>query len=262
MLANFSAGGAAMNVFCRTNNIPLQAVNLGIVNPAAKWPNVLDKTVAPGTRNLRIEPAMTIDECEQAIAVGQQLAHKAVSSGCNLLIIGEMGIGNTTSASALLAALTAQQAEFTVGPGTGANPQQIETKITVINDALNRLQSTDPITILAELGGFEIAAMVGVLLAAEDLNCPVLVDGFIATAAALVAFGHQPSARDYWLFSHASAEPAYQLMLNELQAKPILNLGLRLGEGTGAALAYPLVKCAVAMLNEMASFEAAGISVE
>lgn len=262
MMANFSAGGAAMNVFCRSNGIPLQIVNLGIVNPNAKWPNVLDKTIAPGTRNLRLEPAMTTEECEQAIAVGEQAARQAVADGCNLLIIGEMGIGNTTSSSALLSALTAQRAEFTVGPGTGANAQQIGTKITVINDALKRFQSTDPITILAEVGGFEIAAMVGVLLVAEELDCVVMVDGFIATAAALVAYKHQPSARDYWLFSHASAEPAHQLMINELEAKPILNLDLCLGEGTGAALAYPLVKCAVAMLNEMATFDSAGIAAE
>ncbi|TCS41581.1 nicotinate-nucleotide--dimethylbenzimidazole phosphoribosyltransferase [Reinekea marinisedimentorum] len=262
MMANFSAGGAAMNVFCRSNDIPLQIVNLGIVNPEAKWPNVLDKTIAAGTKNLRREPAMSMIECERAMAVGEQLARDAVATGCNLLIIGEMGIGNTTSASALLSALTAQSAEFTVGPGTGASPEQIETKITVINEALKRCQSTDPLTILAEVGGFEIAAMVGVLLTAEDLGCVVMVDGFISTAAALVAFKHQPSARDYWLFSHASAEPAHQLMIIELDAKPILNLSLHLGEGTGAALAYPLVKCAVAMLNEMATFQSAGIITE
>lgn len=262
MLANFAAGGAAMNVFCNTNEIPLSIINMGIINESVRWPNVEHKAIAAGTRNFRLEAAMTAEQCQQAIDVGQQLAIDAVNNGSNLLIIGEMGIGNTTSASALLSAIYDVNAWEAVGPGTGASAEQIKLKAQTIEQAMERCEHKSALEILAEVGGFEIAGMVGVLLLARELKVPVLVDGFISTAAAIVAEKHQPGSRDYWLFSHASAEPAHQQMLEALGTKAILNLNLRLGEGTGAALAYPIVKCAAAMLRYMASFDSAGISAE
>ncbi len=260
MLANFAHEGAAMSVFCKTNAIPLHIINMGIVNAQARWPNVQHYAIAPGTQNFRRKPAMTAEQCELAINTGIQLATQAVENGANLLMIGEMGIGNTSSASALLSALTHTTAQLTVGPGTGANQSQLELKITVINEAIKRCEGQTAREILANVGGFEIAAMVGVLLAGRTLRVPVMVDGFISTAAALVAEYDQPNSKECWIFSHQSAEPAHTFMLKHLQVAPILGLDLRLGEGTGCALAYPIVKCAVAMLNTMASFESAGIS--
>jgi nicotinate-nucleotide--dimethylbenzimidazole phosphoribosyltransferase len=260
MLANFAAGGAAMSVFCRTNDIPLTIVNMGIVDEDARWPGVLHCPVAAGTQNLRHQAAMTAEQCQQAIQCGQQLAEQAVRDGHNILLIGEMGIGNTTSASALLSALTGLPPSQTVGPGTGANAEQQALKVRVIEEALTRLSDASAQEILAEVGGFEIAAMTGVLLAAKSLNTPVLVDGFIASVAALCAERIAPGSKANWVFAHQSAEPAHRHMLEALSATPLLNLGLRLGEGSGAALAYPLVKNAVAMLNDMASFADAGIS--
>jgi nicotinate-nucleotide--dimethylbenzimidazole phosphoribosyltransferase len=233
---------------------------MGIINNEATWPNVRNHAVSTGTRNLMKISAMTLEQCDAALKTGHTLANKACEQGHNLLIIGEMGIGNTTSASAILAALTSADAEQVVGPGTGANAEQQALKAKVISAALSRFDARDAKTILCEVGGFEIAAMVGVLVSAKSLNIAVMVDGFIATAAAMIANGIAPESRSHWIFAHESAEPAHQLMLKALEAKPLLQLGLRLGEGTGSALAYPIVKCAVAMLNEMATFADAGIS--
>jgi len=260
MLANFAHGGAAMSVFCKTNGIPLEIINMGIVNDQARWPNVRHCAVAPGTQNFRKSAAMSPEQRDAAMTTGATLAAEAVEAGHNLIIIGEMGIGNSSSASAILSALTNTPAESTVGPGTGANPEQQAHKARVINEALKRCSNKPALDVLAEVGGFEIAAMTGVLLQAAELKVPVMVDGFIATAAALVAERNLPGISKYWVFAHESAEPAHQLMLEELSAQPLISLGLRLGEGTGAALAYPLVNNAVAMLNTMATFSSAGIS--
>ncbi len=259
MLMNFANSGAAMSVFCRSNQIPLDIINMGIVNPEAKWPEVIDKTVAHGTQNFAEQAAMSTEQAEQAIAVGKQLAKEAVDAGHNLLIIGEMGIGNSTSASALLSALLDTSPEETVGPGTGANAEQQAIKQKAIQSALTRNQANSPLGWLAEVGGFEIAAMVGVLLSAKELGVAVMVDGFIVTAAALVAERMAPGTQEFWIFAHQSAEPAHRLTLQALNATSLLDLGLRLGEGTGSALAYPLVKCATNMLNEMATFADLGL---
>ncbi|MEJ2044802.1 MAG: nicotinate-nucleotide--dimethylbenzimidazole phosphoribosyltransferase [Reinekea sp.] len=259
MLANFANGDAAMSVFCRANAIPLEIVNMGIVNPQARWDAVRDETIAHGSQNFAEQAAMTVEQAEQAIAVGRKLAREAVDAGHNLLIIGEMGIGNSTSASALLSALLDLSPKQTVGPGTGANDEQLTNKRNAIFTALKRSSADDALGWLAEVGGFEIAAMTGVLLSAHELGVAVMVDGFIVTAAALVAERLAPGSRDCWIFAHQSAEPAHQLTLQALNAQPLLNLGLRLGEGTGSALAYPLLKCATAMLNEMATFADLGL---
>jgi len=261
MLANFASGGAAMSVFCATNNIKMNVINMGIINESARWDNVLHAAVANGTKNFRLQPAMTTSQCQQAIKTGAELAQKAINEGDNLLMIGEMGIGNTTSASALLASLLNIDPIDTVGPGTGANKTQQALKVSVIKDAITRIGDIKaPLHALTELGGFEIAAITGFLTEAAKLNTPVIVDGFISTVAALVAEKANPGLSQCWIFAHNSAEPAHKKMLATLSATPLLDLQLRLGEGTGAALAYPLIKCAVDMLNNMATFDSAGIS--
>ncbi|TXR52107.1 nicotinate-nucleotide--dimethylbenzimidazole phosphoribosyltransferase [Reinekea thalattae] len=260
MLANFAAGGAAMSVFCKTNAIPLKIINMGIVNEQARWENVQHSAIAPGTKNFRHEAAMTEQQCLDAIAVGENEAKQAVANGANLLIVGEMGIGNSSSSSALLSALHGLSATATVGAGAGSTTGQQSLKIEAIDQALARCKGKTPLAILAEVGGFEIAAMAGVMLQARSLNVPVMIDGFIAGAAALFAEAHQPGSKDYWIFSHSSAEQAHVKMLAILEATPLLQLNLRLGEGSGSALAYPLVKCAAAMINDMASFESAGVA--
>jgi nicotinate-nucleotide--dimethylbenzimidazole phosphoribosyltransferase len=261
MLANFADGGAAMSVFCLTNGIAMNVINMGIVNTDAHWDNVAHFAIAGGTENFRIKPAMTEAQCQHAMQVGASLATTAVNDGYNLLIIGEMGIGNTTSASAILASLLGLDPVDTVGPGTGANSAQQALKAQVIMDAITRVGKLDnAIDRLVEFGGFEIAAMTGFLIQAAKLRTPVMVDGFISSIAALVAEKQTPGLSKSWIFAHRSAEPAHAKILAELSAEPILDLQLRLGEGTGAALAYPLVKCAVAMLKNMATFSSAGIS--
>ncbi|MFQ3231401.1 nicotinate-nucleotide--dimethylbenzimidazole phosphoribosyltransferase [Reinekea sp.] len=261
MLANFAAGGAAMSVFCQANGIAMNVINMGIVNGDVRWPNVQHAAIACGTENFKVKPAMSKQQCQQAMQVGEQLAQKAVNEGYNLLMIGEMGIGNTTSASALLSSLLDIEPSKTVGPGTGANEAQQALKVDVIKVALARAGKLElSVDALAEFGGFEIAAMVGFLIAAAKLRTPVIVDGFISTIAALVAEKDNPGLSQCWVFAHRSAEPAHTEMLTALSAKPLLDLQLRLGEGTGAALAYPILKCAVAMLNNMATFSSAGIS--
>jgi nicotinate-nucleotide--dimethylbenzimidazole phosphoribosyltransferase len=259
MLANFSAGGAAMSVFCRENDIPLNIVNMGIINELARWENVTHAAVAAGTKNMAQTPAMSSTQCDQAIAAGRNQAQLAAKNGHNLLIIGEMGIGNTTSASAILVALSDSTIEEAVGPGTGATEEQQKVKASVIRQSLSRFEERDGLTVLTEVGGFEIAAMVGVLLAAKDLRIPIVVDGFIATAAALIANDIDSSCRSFWIFAHKSSEPAHAKMLKSLSAAPLIDLDLRLGEGTGGALVFPIIKCAVAMLNTMATFGEAGI---
>lgn len=261
MLANFAAGGAAMSVFCAVNGIAMNVINMGIVNAQARWPNVQHEAIACGTENFRLKPAMTQQQCQRALGVGERLANQAVQEGYNLLMIGEMGIGNTTSASALLSSLLSLDPTETVGPGTGASKAQQVLKIEVIQAALTRVGVLEsPLDALVEFGGFEIAAMVGFLIEAAKLRTPVVVDGFISTVAALVAEKEKPGISRFWIFAHRSAEPAHEKMLTALSAKPILDLQLRLGEGTGAALVYPILKCAVAMLENMATFSSAGIS--
>jgi nicotinate-nucleotide--dimethylbenzimidazole phosphoribosyltransferase len=261
MLANFAAGGAAMSVFCTTNGIDMSVVNMGLINAEARWPNVQHAAIDCGTKNFMVEPAMTTQQCQQAMQVGAQMAKKAIAEGYNLLMIGEMGIGNTTSASALLASILALDPVETVGPGTGANEAQQAIKIKVVKQALARAGKLDSaIAALTEFGGFEIAAMTGFLIQAAELRTPVIVDGFISTVAALVAEKENPGLSQCWVFAHQSAEPAHKKMLAALSAEPLLDLQLRLGEGTGAALAYPLLKCAVDMLENMATFSSAGVS--
>lgn len=262
MVLNFLAGGAAINVFSRQAGITLRVIDAGVNHVFA--PNVLliDAKIGMGTANFLQSPAMTTIECETAIARGAEIARAEIKAGCNIIGFGEMGIGNTSSASCLMSVLTGVPIAQCVGRGTGLDDAGLANKIDVLTQAIvhHGINTTDPYVALSTFGGFEIAMMVGAMLAAAEQKTVLLIDGFIVTAALLVASRIQPAVLEYCVFSHCSDEHAHQMLLAEFKARPLLNMGLRLGEGTGAALAYPLVQNAVNFLNQMASFESAGVS--
>jgi nicotinate-nucleotide--dimethylbenzimidazole phosphoribosyltransferase len=260
MVGNMLAGGAAINVFARQHGFALQVVDAGVAADLPAHPRLLPRKIAPGTKNLCHEPAMTRDEAQAALAAGMQVM-KALPG--NVVAFGEMGIANTSPAALLLARLTGADINDTAGRGTGLDDQQLRHKRAVLTRALARHPATRPLDAvgeLAALGGFEIAMMLGAMLQAASERRVVLVDGFIAGAAALLAQSLAPEVRDYLVFCHRSAETGHRLLLAHLQARPLLELDLRLGEGTGALLAWPLVQSAANFLNEMASFESAGVS--
>lgn len=261
MVLNFLAGGAAINCFCRANDMALKVVDAGIKTPVEDERLILQR-VGAGTRNLAKEPAMTEEEVLQSLHYGRQLASQLVSEGCNLLAFGEMGIGNTTPASCIMAALLNKSAADCVGRGTGISDAQLDRKINITATALNRIgNNKTPLNVLREVGGFEIAQITGAILGAAEAGISVLIDGFIITAAALLATRIAPASRDYMLFAHCSGEQGHQTMLEALDAAPLLQLGLRLGEGTGAAIALPLIRSAAEFYNNMASFESAGVTL-
>ena len=262
MVLNFLGGGAAINCFCREHQIELKVVDAGILTPIDD-PRLIHQRLGAGTADLSVEPAMSQEQAHLGLQLGSELAKAQIAAGCNLLAFGEMGIGNTTPASALLAALTGIPVAACVGRGTGIDDAQLGRKISLVTQALARVgDGSDPIRLLAELGGFEIAQITGAMLAAAEQQITMLIDGFIVTSAALLAVKIAPAARDYMIFSHGSSEGSgHGIMLETLKARPLLDLGLRLGEGTGAALALPLLRSACAFYNEMASFASAGVSV-
>jgi len=258
MVENFLAGGAAINVFARQNGCALQIVDAGVNHAFGARPGLVDRKVANGTRNFALEPAMTVAQCEQAMRSGAELV--AALQG-NVLGFGEMGIGNTTSAAAIMHAITRLPVEQCVGAGTGLDTAGILHKQQVIAQAAARHASArTPLEVLAAFGGFEIAMMAGAMLAGAERRMALLIDGFIATSALLVAASLQPAILDYCVFSHCSDEHGHRQMLAHLGARPLLQLGLRLGEGTGCALAVPLLHAAVNFLREMATFDSAAVS--
>ncbi|MGR5062189.1 nicotinate-nucleotide--dimethylbenzimidazole phosphoribosyltransferase [Photobacterium sp. DNB22_13_2] len=262
MVLNFLAGGAAVNCFCRINDVAINVIDCGILVPVEfESPLLIKQRLGERTGNLAIEPAMTVQQVQQGLEWGQTVVQGVIDQGCNLIMFGEMGIGNTSSASALLAALTGESAERCVGLGTGVSSEQLEKKKRLVSQGVARCDSTEPNTLLAELGGFEIVQMVGGFLAAANQRTPVLVDGFIVTVAALLATKIDPACRDYLIFAHQSHESGHQIALEQLDAEPLLDLSLRLGEGTGAVLAVPLLRAATEFYNNMASFAEAGVTV-
>jgi nicotinate-nucleotide--dimethylbenzimidazole phosphoribosyltransferase len=266
MVLNFIAGGAAINCFCRTNNIAFKVIDTGIIEPLtsteiADGSAFIEQRIAAGTADFSQQAAMSQEQVQQGLSLGSKVAQQVIDQGCNLLMLGEMGIGNTSSASALLAALTKQSIDDCVGQGTGIDSEQLIVKRRLIETAHERVTTEQPLDLLAEFGGFEIVQMIGAILAAAQAGIAILIDGFIVTCAALYAVHMHPEVREYLLFSHQSDEKAHQFMLNELKAQPLLSLGLRLGEGTGAALALPLLRAAASFYNDMASFESAGVTV-
>lgn len=260
MVENFLGQGAAINVFARQNGIRLQIVDAGVNHEFAARESLLNRKLANGTRNFAQEPAMSESQCQAALQHGIDLV-KALPG--NVLGFGEMGIGNTTAAAALMHKLTGVAVADCVGAGTGLNAEGILHKQKVIEAAVAlhaHVQEDAPLQVLATFGGFEIAMMAGAMLAAAERRMVLLIDGFIVTSALLVAAKLQPAILDYCVFSHCSDESGHRKMLASLDAKPLLNLDLRLGEGTGAALVYPLVQASVNFLNQMATFASAQVS--
>jgi nicotinate-nucleotide--dimethylbenzimidazole phosphoribosyltransferase len=260
MVANMLAGGAAINVFARQHGFALQVVDAGVAAELPAHPQLLARKIAMGTQNLCLEPAMTPTQAQEALHAGMAVVQALPG---NVVAFGEMGIANTSPAALLLVRLTGARLEDATGRGTGLNDAQLLAKQAVLARALLRHPASAPPDVMAELaalGGFEIAMMAGAMLQAASERRVVLVDGFIAGTAALVAQALLPQVQDYMVFCHRSAERGHRLLLAHLRAKPLLELDLRLGEGTGAALAWPLVQAAVSFLNEMASFESAGVS--
>ncbi|MCC4263869.1 nicotinate-nucleotide--dimethylbenzimidazole phosphoribosyltransferase [Oceanimonas baumannii] len=258
MVHNFLQGGAAINVFAHQHNLALQVVDAGVNADFTPHARLIDKKVRKGTRNALHTPAMTRDECIQALLAGMELVQTLPG---NLLLTGEMGIGNTSSASLLLARLGKLPVAKCTGRGTGLNNNGLHHKTRVLQAVLNRHASAQtPLDALTALGGLEIAMMAGALIQGAAERRILLMDGFIAGVALLVANRLAPGTCDYAVFGHGSAEPGHRYVLQLLNATPLLELNLRLGEGSGAALAYPLLQSACAFINEMASFEDAGIS--
>jgi nicotinate-nucleotide--dimethylbenzimidazole phosphoribosyltransferase len=262
MVANFLRGGAAINVLAGCAGIELAIVDAGVAYDIPETGGLIRKAIARGTKNFCLEPAMTRGEATAAIETGIEMADRAAADGVQLLGIGEMGIGNTTVASALTAALTGLAPASVIGQGTGADDACMKRKRSAVERALalHRDKVHEPIDLLARLGGFEIAAMCGVCLGGAAQRCAVVVDGFIATVAAALAVCFSTDVRDYLIAAHRSTEPGHAPLLELMGQRPLLDLELRLGEGTGAALAIPLVRAAVAAFTGMATFASAGVS--
>ena len=260
MVANFLAGGAAISVFAQQHNIDLWVVDAGVSTDLDPHPKLIDMKIANSTENFLTQPAMSTEACLVAIYRGADQVLRQYDNGCNCIGLGEMGIGNSSSAALLMHRLTSLSLVRCVGRGTGLNDKQLLHKVTVLQRALNQHKDvTEPLSVLATFGGFEIAMMVGAYLKAAELGMLILVDGFIASTALLVASKLYPQVLDYCVFSHVSNEQGHQALLHQFNAKPLLNLDLCLGEGSGVALAYPLVQSAVLFLNEMATFAEAGV---
>ena len=262
MLLNFVSGGAAISVLARQLGAQLEVVDLGTVTPSLNLPGVLHLNVGPGTANFVKDAAMTPAQGELALQAGRDSVLRAKAVGAQLFIGGEMGIGNTTAASALACALLDCPVAHLTGPGTGLNAEGVSHKAQVIERALalHAAQRGDALQTLFNLGGFEIAALVGAYLAAAQEGVAVLVDGFICTVAALVAVRLNPACREWLLFGHRGAEPGHRHVLESLGAEPLLELGLRLGEGSGAALAVPLLRLACDLHGQMATFAEAAVA--
>lgn len=260
MVANFATGGAAANVLCKVHSATLEVINVGVIGDAIA--GVVHAKVADGTANATREPAMTDTQFAQALDVGRAAIRRAAQDGVHIVALGEMGIGNTTSAAAIVSALCEVPARVSVGPGTGLDQTGLEHKVTVVEKILSTHRNRAPQSVLQNMGGLELTAIAGAIEEARDHKITVIIDGYIVTAAALCAVGMSADTRAHLLFAHQSAEPGHQAALHHLNATPLLNLGLRLGEGSGAIMAIPLVRSAVAILNEMATFEDAGVDRE
>ena len=259
MVANFLAGGAAISVFARQHGFNLRVVDAGVNADLEHHPQLVTAKIAKGTKNFLFEPAMSESECRQAIATGAAIVKEQAALGCNCIGFGEMGIGNTSSAALIMHCLTDLPLSQCVGRGTGLNDEQLRHKVSILQQALMSLDSNRPLSVLANFGGFEIAMMVGAFLQAAESGMVILVDGFICSSALLVASRLYPDVLEYCVFSHQSNEQGHLALLKEFNARPLLNLDLRLGEGSGVALAFPLLQSAVLFLNEMASFTEAGV---
>ena len=258
MVGNFLAGGAAANVFARANDVDLQVVDAGVAGDPVVSPGLVSLRIAAGTRNFAMEPAMSGEQCDKALRAGRDLG---AGIAADAAAFGEMGIANTSSASLIAHKLTGAGLDALIGRGTGLDDEGLAHKRAVLERAARRTAvRLDTRNALREYGGFEIAMMAGAMIGAARSGAIVLVDGFIASAAALAAVGLAPALRDYLVFAHRSSEQGHRTVLEALDARPLLDFDMRLGEGTGALTAWPILKCAAAMMSEMASFESAGVS--
>ena len=262
MVRNFLRGGAGVNVLASHVGTVVRVVDIGVAHEFGPLPGLISRKVAYGTKNLSREPAMTREEAIQALEVGVNLADDASREGFGLLGTGDMGIGNTTASAAITAVVTRQPVTEVTGRGTGIDDTRYARKIRVIEQALERHRpdSRDPLDVLARIGGLEIAGLAGLILGAVACRIPVLLDGFITAAAALIAVGLQPLCREYLIASHLSVECGHRAVVDRLGLKPLLDLDLRLGEGTGACLGIGLVQAGIKILTQMATFDEAGVS--
>lgn len=262
MVLNFLAGGAAINCFCRANDVAMKVIDTGILLPVeSQHPDFIVQRLGGRTENFAQQSAMSPEQVEQGLDYGQSLVESIIDAGSNLVMFGEMGIANTSSAAALLASLSDLPVAECVGKGTGISDEQFEKKRQLVAKGVERSNGKNAKQALAEVGGYEIVQMAGAFIGAYRKKTPVLVDGFIVTVAAYVATLIEPECRDYMIFAHCSDESGHKKVLQLLEATPLLNLSLRLGEGTGAVLAVPLLKAAAEFYNNMASFEEAGVTV-
>ncbi|KZN50491.1 hypothetical protein N474_03730 [Pseudoalteromonas luteoviolacea CPMOR-2] len=261
MVANFAQGGAAICVLARQFGWRLNVVDCGILVPSNNT-SVINCRLGESTAAFHQQAAMTHDQLDKGLANAGELVQRELSQGCNLFAFGEMGIGNTTSAAAIFSALSGVTPELAVGKGTGVSDEVVDKKRLLVEQALNlhQLSSNKPLEVLQCLGGFEIVHIVGAMLAVASAKKIIVVDGFIATAAAMVAIKIAPSSKDYMVFAHCSNEQGHQKMLEWLGVDPLLHLEMRLGEGSGAALALPIIHSALAIYNDMASFEEAEVT--
>jgi nicotinate-nucleotide--dimethylbenzimidazole phosphoribosyltransferase len=260
MVLNYLAGGAAVNVLARLHQVALHVVDAGVDADLTGIEGLLHRKVARGTANMLHAPAMTGEQLAQALAIGSELAGNAAAAGVQVLAVGEMGIGNTTSASAITCALTGAAPATSTGRGTGLTDAAHTHKIAVVEAILLRHPSRDPREILRCLGGFEVAAIAGMVLAAARQRIAIVVDGFISTSAAAIAVALEPNLQGYLIASHRSEEPGHALLLDHLKLTPILSLNMRLGEASGAVLAMPILDSAIALYSQMATFASAGVS--
>jgi nicotinate-nucleotide--dimethylbenzimidazole phosphoribosyltransferase len=261
MVANMASGGAAINAFCRANRIQHRIIDVGVAVPCP-FPDVAQRNVVRGTADPLAGPAMTRAQAEASLQAGVDEVAALPDPGFALLGLGEMGIANSAIAALLVSVFTGIEPEAAVGPGTGVQGQALDHKLQVIKEVLAKHQPDpqDPLGVLAAVGGAEFGAMAGAMLAGAARGWAIIVDGYIAGAAALVALALDPRLKDFLVWSHRSAEPGARRLLEHLAIEPVLDLNLRLGEGTGAALTVPILRCACAMLREMATFSGAGVS--
>ncbi|MGA2515481.1 MAG: nicotinate-nucleotide--dimethylbenzimidazole phosphoribosyltransferase [Thermodesulfobacteriota bacterium] len=262
MVFNFLRGGAGINVLARHIGARVVVADLGVASVLGPHPDLKDKKVAMGTRNMAVGPAMSREEATRSIEAGIELVEEELSKGVDILGTGDMGIGNTTASSAIAAAITGADVAAVTGRGTGLDDKGRKKKVKVIKKTLelNRPDPKDAIDVLSKVGGFEIGGIAGVILAGARYRIPVVIDGFISGAAALIAATLSPEVKPYLVASHQSAEQGHRVLLEYLGLKPLLNLNLRLGEGTGAALGIFLVEASLKILDEMATFSEAGVS--
>ena len=264
-MINFTRGGGGVNMFCRQHGFKLRIVDVGVDYDFSDVPGIIDRKIARGTKNFLYEPAMSEEEFDRAIQIGSDLVDDCVKEGCRVLCIGEMGIGNTSPSSIWMSLFGDIPLKDCIGAGAGLNNDGIRHKYEVLSKALSRHQSylsplTSHLLPLRIFGGFEMIAAIGAMLRAAELHLIILIDGFIMTACALGAIRLYPASQDYMIFTHCGDEAGHKMMLDIVDAKPLLHFGLRLGEGTGALCAYPLVDSAVRMMNEMNNFEKAQIT--